>query len=241
MQHFFQRFLLRVAILVALVQMAPAVLAAGLVQVTLRGNIYESGGARVEFLTEAGGKKASFRGLLARGTHPADLARLLERRMKKSGVDYIMGSSPKATGPFSFFIEDCELISLRVSGGLEARITAVEEAPVAFRLLPPRSLQASQGGNLRIYLATESKTDQKEAVVELELDLLDKRGSATWVAERLGKLATSRGVTSRRPSPDAWAPGGMTRGDKIVGLSVELETDAGWAIEMRLAPRVQSR
>jgi hypothetical protein len=240
--HLSFQSLLRTAALAALALLAaPVASAAGLVQVTLTGNLDQTGGMRLELICDAGGREAHLRGHFAQDTRPGDLAALFVRRLKASGIAVVPGPDSGPRGPYSFFVEECEGITVRVGGGLEARLTAVEEAPLALRFLPPRSKSASPGGDLRIFLSTESVADHKEDVVTLELELPSGRTSSTWVAEHLGSAAMARGLKSRRPSPDAWSSSGTTSGALTVGASIELYSDADWGIEMRLTPLVGSR
>lgn len=241
MQNPIQRLLAPALFAVVSLLLAPAASAAGLVQISLGGNLDVDGGARVEFAVEAGGHAAEFHGHLAHDTRPGDLAALIQHRLKKSGIDFIKGPDSASRAVYSFFIEDCELLRLRVGGGLQARLTAVEEVPTSLRFLEPRALKESPGGDLRIFLSTESVAGPKEEVVELELALPESRPSAIWVAEHLASAASARGLKSRRPQTDAWTSTGTTSGAVGVGMSIELYSDADWAVELRLAPLVGSR
>jgi len=241
MQHSIQRLFASAALLAASFLSASNASAAGLVQVSLSGNMDQDGGMRVEFAVEAGGRATEFHGHLARDTRPGDLAALIEHKLKRSGIEYIKGPDSAPRGPFHFFIEDCEMIRLRIGGGLEARLTAVDEAPTALRFLKPRTTQENSAGDLRIFLSTETVADHKESVVALELELPETRASATWVAEHLATAASARGLKSRRPQSDAWSSSGTTSGAITVGMSIELYSSADWAVEMRLAPLVGNR
>jgi len=180
----------------------------------------------------------SFRGHLARETRVGDLAALLERRLKAAGISAVFGPDSPPRGPYSFFVEDCESVALRLGGGLEARLTAVEEAPSFLRVLPPRAARQSAAGDLRVYLSTVSPVKEREEVFELSLQLPDLAPSASWVSEHLSSLATTRGWKTSRPSPEAFASTGMTAGPLAVGMTVELFSYADWELEMRFPPRV---
>lgn len=227
--------------LLAALWFQPTASASGLVQVTLSGNLDKDGGSRVEFRCQAAGKELSFRGHLARDTRVGDLAVLLQRRLKRAGIEVVAGPDSPPRGPYSFFIEDCEMVALRLGAGLEGRLTAVEEAPSSLRVSPPRAARERASGDLRVFLSTVSPIKEREEVFELNLALPDLPQSSAWVAEHLATLATSRGWKTSRPAPDAFASTGMTSGALAVGMSVELFSYSDWELELRFPTGVTPR
>ncbi|MDF1797671.1 MAG: hypothetical protein P1V81_00720 [Planctomycetota bacterium] len=238
MVHLVRRLVLPAVLLLAGSLSASA---SGLVQIVIRGQIEESGGAPIQLKLKADGSELSFRGLLAYGTRSGDLAALFERRLKGQGIRYSLGPAAAPRGEISLFIEDVEAITVRLGGGLTASVTSVEEVPDRLRLLPPNRTTGQLGGEVGIFVTSEVRGTGVLSQAALSLDLPNTKTTSAWVSEQLSRRAIGASMRSSRPTPDSWTSTGTTSGGEAIAMSVRLYADSDWGVEMTLSPRVNTR
>lgn len=234
--------MVRTLLALAVLAFAPALAAAaGTVQLTLSGQVHVDGGTPVVLEVDAGGRAMVWRGTLARETWATDVAALLARRLKAEGIGHTLGSDAAPRGPVSLFIEDVERVRVRLGDGLAASLTTSDEAPRSLRVLPPRLADVSRGGTVEVHVTCSSSDGERLLRRRLSLDLPDAPISSSRVADQLASKASQAGLSSSRPSGDAWAATGALTGEAAVAMSVVTYADADWGIELLLAPRIDRR
>jgi len=221
--------------------LAPASTAAGTLQLVVHGQVHRDGGTPVELFVRAGGSEATFQGVVGRDTRATDLVSLFEGRLKKAGIRHSRGHDAPGQGPVSLFVEDVELLRVRLGGGLRATVTACDEAPRAVTLLPSRLEGEPLGAFVSMTVTCASSDGARILAKDVDLDLNDVETTPERVAELLARRASQSGLRSLRPNPKSWATSGATTGEAAIGLSIELYADSDWGIELELEPRVSRR
>lgn len=211
--------------------------ASGLVQLSLAGEIVETGGGQVRIEVEARVRGEVRRALLdahlAEHTRANDVAALFAARARHAGLAVVAPDDGAARSTFpQLFIEDVTAVRLRLGHGLWSTVTLCEDAPQALRVLPPKLVQ--EGAELIVGASTFHPHDHSRgrSVVEVEIDRFD---SAAAIAEELFSLSTREGWVSDRPSPEVWRAVRMGNGARIQGVSVQLlAPGADWGLEVEL-------
>lgn len=218
--------------------------AQGLVQIALQGHVAAAGGARVELavtaLVEGEARRAALALHVAQGTDAHTLCALLADRARGLGLALLFPAEHAGAGPraVSLFFLDVTEVELRVPVGLSGRLVATEEAPSLVRLLPP---QPAGGGSkppgearLLIAASTHHPVTEVHGRAWLELDL-PADGNALRASEALFTRAVEAGWLVDRPANDAWRPLRVGESARVVGLSVEVESNGpDWGLALEL-------
>lgn len=205
----------------------------GLVQLRLEGSVLEGQRARVEVVHRSprGPERVEVEAFLAPGTGADELGVLLERRLGMGGVAVVRGGSSE-TGT-SLFLDAVESLSVEVGGGLTGILTACDSAPALMRVSSVRAGSDRVEEILEVVVDTVSRHDGTRGLTKLTLDL-PRAANAPLVTGMLMEAAVEAGLLSDKPGGDAWRPVKTRSGELIGGLSVRLQSDGGWRIDLEL-------
>lgn len=226
----------------AILFLAPALHAQGLVQLSFGGEVDKTGGARVEAeLTFAdarspgGARTVSLALLLGERTGAADFALLFARRLEQSGAHVIFtGNNAPRIGPVHVFVEDTLAVGLKLGSGLTSSITLCEDYPGSVKLTP--STESKSGASLQVIAQTFEPHTQDRGRVVLDLNFNEK-SALPDVGMKLVKGAIDQGWPSEMAGHDTWRPNALTETAQVTGCSFELRSYADWRLDIGLAPR----
>ncbi|HJO27177.1 MAG: hypothetical protein CMK00_03060 [Planctomycetes bacterium] len=215
---------------------------AGLVQVTLSGEIHETGGAPQEIgislaPLKADGRPASWTMNLhlAEHTSARDLAELVARRFLSSGFGpraWVSGPPGAGSGSIAhLFLESPSSLVLRLSGGINGNVTLCEDAPESIKVLPPRL--APEALELSMAFSTRHPHSETHGRHEIKLELSPVNTSAQ-ASKKLSAKALAAGWLGTRPTLETYKFHKRSDGSLIQGCSISLWTDGDWGLRVEL-------
>jgi hypothetical protein len=217
---------------------APAATAESLVQLTLHGELSETGGAfvqvEVDFWSDDSVRRNDLHAHLAQGTTAHDLAGLLYARLLETGAKVRfpsegLGDPQKA----QLFIEHATAVNLRLGFGLWAEVTACEESPQWIRLVEP---QLAKGAAQIDLTATTFHAHLKQpGRLTLSLPLTPDSNTAS-ISQEFSKLAAENDWIGERPSPDRWSPLRSELGAAVIACNIRFDSrKSDWRLEVQLS------
>jgi len=230
-----------IALLLLLPGLAPRA-DAGLVQLTLEGEIHETGGALLEIAITLAPKQADGRVStlnmslhLAQHTSARDLAELVAQRFFSAGFGpraWVSGSSAAgASTRAHLFLENPLSVTVRLGGGINGFITLCEDAPESIQILPTR--MSPSPAHLQLTFSTRHPHTERLGHRELELDL-NAGASSAQVSQLLASKARASGWTGTRPTLETYKFYKVNDGSLIKGCSISMWTDGDWGLRVVL-------
>ena len=218
-----------IALLLLLPGLAPRA-DAGLVQLTLEGEIHETGGALLEIAITLAPKQADGRVStlnmslhLAQPTSARDLAELVAQRFFSAGFGpraWVSGSSAAgASTRAHLFLEN------------PLSVTLCEDAPESIQILPTR--MSPSPAHLQLTFSTRHPHTERLGHRELELDL-NAGASSAQVSQQLASKARASGWTGTRPTLETYKFYKVNDGSLIKGCSISMWTDGDWGLRVVL-------
>jgi hypothetical protein len=169
---------------------------------------------------------------LLRGTTAADLAGLLALRLGDAKFRHVQPPPSADRQQATLFVDGVSRISVRVSGGLHARIGLPECAPTSLLLLEPLTHRCK--GGISFHGLTSDPRLRQRAAVDFGIEL-NADSNATSAADGLATACARANWLSERPSHETWKPSVSFEGVNLIGSSVELESQqADWGLELQL-------
>lgn len=239
----------------ALAALSPLAPAQGLAQLRLEGELNSRHGAWIEVyigaMVQRQAREMQFIAYFGPGTTAVELGTLLAVRLERAKFDVIPTFFDRDSSGMSLFIDDALFVRVRVGGGINATITAMDTPPGAIRIFSPSlspepatvyisagvwSPHAQIWGRveLSVPLETQSIPDN------LRLDATNPVADAPLVAKRLQAAATAAKWLTETSRGDSWRAIKMMDGAIFQGLAVTVQSEGDWRIELEF-PRGGSR
>lgn len=226
--------LARVAVLIAvLIGGARAAHAEGLVQIALRGALADKGGAHLVEMEVTHADGELFLHLhLASGTTGGELAELFAQRLEASGADVTLALRGEGDRG-SVWVDGVSKVALRLGGGLMAEVSCAEGPPAVVRCHVPSAIP----GPMIVHVVASAaipRSDRPPLRRRATLDVeVEADASADEVATALWKAAETKWMTERIGGT-GWSPVKLLDGSVLTGVSVQLDTQADWRVEVEL-------
>ncbi|MEL6427898.1 MAG: hypothetical protein AAFZ87_04605 [Planctomycetota bacterium] len=168
---------------------------------------------------------------LASGTSAPELAELVSHRLQRAGAGVTV-TAPREAPAASLWIDGATAVRLRLGAGLGAEIACTEGPPSSVRIEPPTALDRGPAVVMVTASAAIRRNDQpplrRHAQLGVELSGDSNSAEATTA---LFEAAKKTWMTERRGG-SAWRPIRLLDGSRITGLSVRLDSNADWRVEI---------
>jgi hypothetical protein len=247
----------------ALAGLSPLAPAQGLAQLRLEGVLDSRHGAWVEVyigaMVQRTPREMPFIAYFGPGTTAVELGTLLAVRLERANFDVIPTLFDRDMDGMSLFIDNALFVRVRVGGGINATLTAMDTVPGSIRIFSPSlspepaivhvsggvwSPHAQIWGRVELSVPLETKAIPDN----LRLDATNPVADAPLVAKRLQEAAIKAKWLSESPRGDAWRPIKMMDGSIFQGIAVTVESEGDWRIELefprggqRLVPGIPPR
>jgi len=202
-----------------------------LVQLRFEGQAGKAG-ARAQLAVQAliGGEERAITATLLAGpgTSGAELSALLAARLEAAGVTLVRAEGANASA--SLFLEDATRVTLELGGGLIASLTACEGSGASVRV---EARGDAHPATVTVVVETVSSHEDRRGSALAQV-LLEPGTPAPAAASRLMDGAAEAGLLSEKPGGDRWRPTKLKTGERVLGLSLRLESAGDWRIDLGL-------
>lgn len=166
---------------------------------------------------------------LAPGTTGAELAALLEERLRALGI---RGVATAGTG--NLWIGDAAYLNLRLGGGLSAWIACAEGPPASLAVRPPTRRSGAQSFQVDVSTVLRPSGGLPIRGSASLTVPLKETSSAASISAALSRAGESKWI-SDRPKGDTWCPVKMSNGAAITGCSFTVNGSVGdWRVDLVL-------